>query len=195
MSTTRTRSKSVPPSYFEAKYRADIDPWRFRASPYEWEKYDATVRSLSKSRYRSGLEIGCAIGVLSALLAQRCGQLLALDGSPTAIAEAARQNLSNVRFKTAFLPADFPDGVFDLIVLSEVLYFFAKDDLMHLAERCLDALELGGQMILCHWLGETDYPLTGHQASDLFAGVVARRRPTRVILHEDIYRLELLSFA
>lgn len=34
---------SFPPSYFEAKYRADIDPWRFRVSDYEKEKYRATT--------------------------------------------------------------------------------------------------------------------------------------------------------
>ena len=66
---------------------------------------------------------------------------------------------------------------------------------MRLAEKCLDAMEGGGEMILCHWLGETDYPLTGYRASDLFIKSVATRRPTRVILHEGIYRLERLSFA
>jgi SAM-dependent methyltransferase len=193
--STRTQSGSVSPSYFEEKYRGDIDPWRFRTSPYEREKYDATIRALSMPRYRNGLEVGCAIGVLSALLAPHCGQLIAMDSSPTAIAEAKRQKLPNVRFETAVFPNEFPNGVFDLIVLSEVLYYFAEDDLMGLAEKCLNALEFGGQMILCHWLGETDYPLTGHQASDLFAKAVSRRRPTRAILHEGVYRLERLSFA
>ena len=193
--STRTQSGSVSPSYFEEKYRGDIDPWRFRTSPYEREKYDATIRALSMPRYRNGLEVGCAIGVLSALLAPHCGQLIAMDSSPTAIAEAKRQELPNVKFETAVLPDEFPDGVFDLIVLSEVLYYFAEDDLMGLAEKCLNALEFGGQMILCHWLGETDYPLTGHQASDLFAKAFSKRRPTRLILHEGVYRLERLSFA
>jgi SAM-dependent methyltransferase len=186
---------SIPPSYFEAKYRADIDPWRFRTSDYERDKFEATIRALSKPRYRSGLEVGCAIGILSALLAKRCDGLIALDGSRTAIEEAARQNLSNVRFGTAFLPDEFPAGTFDLIMLSEVLYYFAEDDLMRLAERCLNAMEGAGEMILCHWLGKTDYPLTGRQASDLFAKAVATRRPKRLNLHEGIYRLERLSFA
>ena len=29
--------KTLPPSYFETKYQADIDPWRFRTSAYEQE--------------------------------------------------------------------------------------------------------------------------------------------------------------
>ena len=193
MSASSNPSRSLPPSYFEQKYKVDIDPWRFRTSAYEREKYEATIRALSKPRYRSGLEVGCAIGVLSALLSERCDALLAVDGAPTAIAEASLQDLPNVRFDTAFLPDEFPQGIFDLIVLSEVLYYFDEKDLERLAERCLDALDGQGEMILCHWLGETDYPLPGDRASDLFANFVARRPATRVVLHEGIYRLERLS--
>jgi SAM-dependent methyltransferase len=194
MSATKPHAGSLPPSYFEAKYKADIDPWRFRTSPYERDKYQATLGALSRSCYRSALEAGCAIGVFSALLAQRCERMVAVDSSPTAVDEAARQALPNVRFKKACLPDEFPDGTYDLIVLSEVLYYFSAEDLMRLADRCLDSLAPGGEMILCHWLGETDYPLTGRQASELFAEAVAKCRPTRVSLHEGIYRLERFSF-
>jgi SAM-dependent methyltransferase len=188
-----SRSNSFPPSYFEAKYQVDIDPWRFRTSPYERSKYQATVAALTRPRYRRCLEVGCAIGVLSALLAQRCDKLVAVDGSATAIAEASRQNLQNVRFEVAFLPDQFPEESFDLIVLSEVLYYFSPTDLSRLAEKCLAALMDGGEMILCHWLGETDYPLTGRQASDLFTDAVAGRRPQHALLHDDVYLLTRLQ--
>jgi SAM-dependent methyltransferase len=194
MSSALTPSRSLPPSYFEEKFKKDIDPWRFRTSAYERDKYEATIQALSRPRYRSGLEVGCAIGVLSGLLARRCDALLSLDGAATAIAEASLQNFSNVRFETAFLPDEFPEGAFDLIVLSEVLYYFDENDLNRLAENCLAALDDRGEMILCHWLGETDYPLAGARASDLFADFVTRHRARRVILHEGIYRLERLSF-
>jgi SAM-dependent methyltransferase len=193
MSVSRISPRSLLPSYFEEKFKEDIDPWRFRTSAYEREKYEATMDALSKPRYRSCLEVGCAIGVLSALLASRCDTLLAVDGAPTAIAEACLQNLPNVRFETAFLPDEFPQGAFDLIVLSEVLYYFDEKDLERLGDRCVDALGGQGEMILCHWLGETDYPLPGDRASDLFARLVARRQASRVIPHEGIYRLERLS--
>jgi SAM-dependent methyltransferase len=194
MSTTRSRSASIPPSYFEGKYRADIDPWHFRTSPYEAEKYRATLGALSKARYRNVLEVGCAIGVLSALLAPRCDRLLALDGSATAIEEAAQQKLPNVLLVEAFLPDEFPDGAYDLIVLSEVMYYLSEADLIRLADKCLLALEPGGEMILCHWLGETDYPLTGREASEIFARAVLKRRPDRTVLHDEIYLLERLAF-
>ena len=194
MNTPRSPAGSVPSTYFELKYQADIDPWHVRPSAYEREKYGATIGALAKPCYRNALEIGCAIGVLSGLLAARCERLLALDGSSTAIAEATRQRIPNVRFEQAVMPDQFPDDSFDLIVLSEVLYYFSQQDLRHLAGKCLDSLPAGGDMILCHWLGETDYPLTGHQASDLFAEAVSSRRPTKTVLHEGIYRLERLSF-
>ena len=48
-------------------------------------------------------------------------------------------------------------------------------------------------MILCHWLGETDNPLTGLEASDLFAAFASARLPVRTTLNEKGYRLERLS--
>ncbi|HXH44639.1 MAG TPA: SAM-dependent methyltransferase [Bradyrhizobium sp.] len=186
-------SSSLPASYFEHKYKDDIDPWRFRTSDYERGKYDATIGALAKKRYRHGLEVGCSIGVLTAMLSARCEQLLAIDASPTAIAEARRSALSRVEFRVAAVPGDFPDGIFDLIVLSEVMYYFSANDLNSIAELCVSKLSSEGEIILCHWLGETDYPLTGHQASDLFAAAVATRLPSRKILHDAIYRLERLS--
>jgi SAM-dependent methyltransferase len=135
----------------------------------------------------------CGIGILSALLAPRCGHLLALDGSPTAIAEAKRQNLANVDFEVACLPADFPTERFDLIVLSEFLYYLSAADLKIVAHRCVQALDQGGEMVLCHWLGQTANPLTGAEASDLFAAFVSARLPVRTTLNEKAYRLERLS--
>jgi SAM-dependent methyltransferase len=190
----RTRAKrSIAPSYFEARYRANIDPWGFRTSEYEQRKFQATIGALSRRRYHRVLELGCGIGVLSAMLAARCDRLLALDTSQTAIAEAKRQNLANADFEVACLPADFPAERFDLIVLSEFLYYFAPADLKVVAQQCVRALDQGGEMILCHWLGDTDNPLTGPVASDLFASFARTTLLARTTLNEKSYRLERLS--
>jgi SAM-dependent methyltransferase len=187
------KTSSLPLSYFEAKYSEDIDPWRFRTSDYEKNKYRATIGALTKPRYRRGVEVGCSIGVLTAMLAARCDQLIALDASEAAITEARRLKLSNVVFQVASLSNDFPKGSFDLVVLSEVLYYLSVSDLERLAKCCLQALEPSGEIILCHWLGETDYPLTGNEANAHFTAAVAVRLPVRTIVHEDVYRLERLS--
>jgi SAM-dependent methyltransferase len=184
---------TVPPEYFEEKYKTDIDPWRFRTSEYEREKYQATLGSLTRERYRSGLEVGCSIGVLTKLLSPRCVSLLAIDASATAIEAARAMNNKSVTFRVANLPAEFPEGTFDLIVLSEVLYYFDKTDLERVARSCIDAISRDGEIVLCHWLGETDYPLAGVDASELFAGFIKPVLPTRSVLHDTTYRLERFS--
>lgn len=186
-------TQSLPADYFEDRYREDIDPWDFRTSEYERKKFDATLAALGQPSYPRSLEVGCSIGVLTATLATRSERLLAIDASQTAIDEALKTAPSNVAFKKCILPGDFPDGPFDLIVLSEVLYYFSEADLLVVADLCCKALAPGGEMVLCHWLGETDYPLSGLKASDTFADAVVTRVAVRRILRDEVYRLETFS--
>lgn len=189
------KTETIPPQYFEDKYQSDIDPWQFRSSAYEREKYQATIAALNQPRYARALEVGCSIGVLTQLLAPRCDALVAIDASATAIAAARENAPGHVSYEVGTLPQDFPPGSFDLIVLSEVLYYFVEADLQRVATLCLDALAPGGDIIACHWLGETNYPLTGEAASDLFAARVAASLPVRASLRDDVYRLERFSQA
>jgi SAM-dependent methyltransferase len=184
---------TLPSEYFEEKYQADIDPWRFKTSEYERDKYQATLGSLTKDRYPAALEVGCSIGVLTKLLSPRCVSLLAVDSSPTAIEAAKSVSAPNVVFRVANLPAEFPKGKFDLIVLSEILYYFDKSDLARVAQSCIDSISQDGEIVLCHWLGETDYPLTGVEASELFACHIKPAMRVRSILHNATYRLERFS--
>jgi hypothetical protein len=65
------------------------------------------------------------------------------------------------------IPEDWPDRRFDLILLSEVAYYV---DALGLGEicRCIDqTLVPGGDVVTVHYLGETDYPLTGTQVHAL----------------------------
>ena len=189
------KTETIPPEYFEEKYRGDIDPWQFRSSDYEREKYASTIGALNKPRYACALEIGCSIGVFTGLLAQHCDAVTAIDASETAIAAARKMDIVNATFQVGMLPRDFPAGQFDLIVLSEVMYYFVEVDLKKVAIQCLNALAPGGEIILCHWLGETNYPLTGIAASEHFADVVSPTLPKRVLLRDDVYRLERFSAA
>jgi len=184
---------TLPANYFENRYRADIDPWDFRTSAYEREKYEATLAALGKPSYADALEVGCSIGVLTTKLAQRCEHLLAIDASQTAIDAARVAAPPNVTFETHMLPDSFPKGSYDLILLSEVLYYFSAADLRRVAELCCESLSADGEIVLCHWLGETDYPLTGVQASKMFADAVAMRAPVCRILRDDVFRLETLT--
>jgi SAM-dependent methyltransferase len=187
------KSATIPPEYFENKYQADIDPWQFRTSEYERKKYEATLHSLTKPKYETALEVGCSIGVLTRLLSPRCVSLLAVDASATAIEAARAINGADVTFRVADIPARFPVGTFDLIVLSEVLYYFDEADLARVAEACTNSIADNGEIVLCHWLGDTDYPLPGAEASELFARHIRPVMPVRSILQDAIYRLERFS--
>lgn len=188
------RNDTIGSGYFDQLYRDHPDPWAFETSPYEQEKYAATLSLLRAEPYGNALEVGCAIGVLTAQLARYCTNLLAVDASEIALERARARGLpSFVRFEKRMVPAEFPDGQFDLILLSEIVYYLAVGDLQILARQCSKALLPGGAMILCHWLGETDYPLTGIEASDLFAAAVIERCPERKIVRDQTYRLEWIS--
>ncbi len=116
---------SLGRAYFEDLYASDADPWRFATSGYEREKYDATLAALPKARYASGLEIGCSIGILTRRLAARCDRLLATDIAEEPLREARRRSADApwVEFDRSAAPSEWPEGTFDLIVLSEVVYY------------------------------------------------------------------------
>lgn len=185
---------SLPASYFDTLYEGAPDPWDFAASTYEREKYAATLAALPRPRYGSVLEVGCSIGVLTRHLADRCDRLLALDVAEAALAQARARcgSLDHVGFERRRVPDEWPDGTFDLILLSEVVYYLDPADLRRLAERTVEALVPAGDVLLVHWLGETDYPLSGDEAAERF--IAGTRRSLQATRQERTpqYRLDLL---
>jgi len=191
------RRQTLKPEYFDALYTADSDPWNFAASPYERAKYTLTLNAIPKPRYRSALEVGCSIGVLTRSLASRCDALVAIDAAPLPLVEARRRcaNLPSVRFEQMFVPEQWPDGVFELILLSEVVYYLSAEDVSRLAVRVTHSLATGGAVILVHWTGLTDYPLSGDEAAAVF---IERMGSACVVERADRYsrfRLDVLSRA
>lgn len=175
--------------YFDALYAADPDPWRFETSAYEDAKYAATLAALPRPRYARALEVGCSIGVLTARLASRCDRLTGTDVAAAALARAAERcrGLPGVAFAHGAFPDDAPPGPFDLIVFSELLYYFSAARLEAVAARARALAAPGADLLLVHWLGPTpDYPLTGDDAAERFialaapwARVTLRRREDR----------------
>ena len=187
---------SLPASYFDALYARDEDPWGFRTRDYERGKYADTVAALDGRRFSRAVEVGCSIGELTARLAPQCDALLGVDIAEAALAQARRRNADapQVRFARLALPDERPDGRFDLIVLSEVLYYFSRADLRRVAEWVGEALEPGGCALLVHWLGETpDYPLTGDTAVDAFLTDTAETLTTDRRLRRELYRIDRLT--
>jgi SAM-dependent methyltransferase len=164
--------------YFEELYRRDPDPWDLATSDYERAKYAETVAAVG-ARRRRALEVGCSIGVLTARLAPLCDPLLAVDASAHAV-EAARarlQGVAGVRVERRSVPRELPAGPFDLIVCSEVLYYWDPPGLAELWRDLRGALAPGGSLLAVHWRGPVrHYPQGGdavHAALRADAGDLA----------------------
>lgn len=157
---------SLPPAYFETMYRGSADPWNFATSPYEHAKYAHSIAALQQRHYPTALEIGCAKGELTSRLAPHCGQLLSLDVSETALHAAASRCAAfpHVRFVQMTFPSSAPHHPCDLILLSEVAYYWDDADLAQAAIWISAHLNKGGDLLLVHWTGATDYPQSGDQA-------------------------------
>ena len=152
---------------------------------------------MPKPHYRSALEVGCSIGVLTRSLASRCDAVVAIDAAQAALVEARRRcaDLPGVRFEHMFAPEQWPGGAFEVILLSEVVYYLSRDDVGRLAARVANSLAKLGSVILVHWTGLTNYPLSGDEAAALF---IERIGPTFVVDRADRYvefRLDVLSRA
>ena len=151
--------------FFEEMYSRNADPWNFAGDAYEHSRYDALLTALTGRHYGRAFEPGCSIGVLTEGLAPLCDELLAIDLSETAIAQARERCLafSNVRFAVASI-YDVDPGPLDLLVLSEIGYYFESSDLRAWADKLLASLLPGGIVLACHWLGSSpDHQLTGDE--------------------------------
>lgn len=163
---TRPKS-SLDPDYFERMFQDSADPWDLESSPYEQKKYDHSIAALQGRTYAQGFEIGCAKGVLTHRLAPHCHALLAVDVSETALVAARSRCLeqTHVVFDRMTFPRQVPSAAgFDLIILSEVVYYWDDADIVHAADWIAHDLAPGGDMLLVHWTGETDYPQSGDEA-------------------------------
>ena len=172
-------NQTLAPAFFDDIYASEPDPWGFESRWYEQRKRAALMAALPRQRFSAALELGCSIGVLSAQLAERCDTLLGIDLVEQPLVQA-RQRLagrSGVTFERRTVPREWPDGAFDLIVLSEVGYYCSVNDLRRLLERCRASLARGGVLVACHWRHPVaEYPLTGDAVHAQLTHVVGLQR-------------------
>lgn len=168
---------TLGPGYFDDMYAAAPDPWSLRTRWYEKRKYALTVAMLPRERYGSAFEPGCSVGVLTGMLAPRCDRLLSCDTAAAAVKTAAEHTacFPNVTVEHRAIPGDWPPGRFDLIVLSEFLYYFAGSDLDDVIDLAVAALKPSGTLLAVHWRHPVaDYPRGGnevHQALGCRSGL------------------------
>ncbi|AZG46862.1 class I SAM-dependent DNA methyltransferase [Gordonia insulae] len=173
-------ARTLPVSYFHEMYAASDDPWGFADRWYERRKYALTLASLSSERYGRVFEPGCSIGVLSAELVLFSDQLLCMDVSPRAV-ELAQRRLAHHRGRAAVvigdLLHDWPSGHFDLIVLSEVLYYLEPAELDEVIRRLPGSLHQGGEVVAVHWRRKVaEYPQSGDDVHERLLGSTLHRQ-------------------
>jgi cyclopropane fatty-acyl-phospholipid synthase-like methyltransferase len=158
---------------FEARYRANPDPWGYTTSGYERRKYDATLAACGGGPFTHALELGGSIGVFSELLAPRCERLTTIDASATAVA-AARARLAgcrNVRTILGAIPDALPDSGFDLVVASEILYYLTVPELSCTLALLAACTVAGARVIAVHWRpAGSERPLDAEYVHAVLAG-------------------------
>jgi ubiquinone/menaquinone biosynthesis C-methylase UbiE len=105
--------------------------WETRIGPHHLEAIDLALEDVPVPR--RALDLGTGTGVVALALAERYpeAEVLGIDLSPAMIEEAARrlpaELAGRVRFEVGDASAlDAPDGDFDLVVLSNMIPFFAE---------------------------------------------------------------------
>jgi len=185
-----TGQSAAAPGYFDELYADNDDPWGLAQRFYETRKRDLIMASLPRQGFRRAFEPGCAVGLLSERLAERCDEVIATDVADRAV-ELARTRLAAHRGVTVELgrvPDQWPEGEFDLIALSEVGYYCP--DLAKLSRAVLGSLARDGVLLACHWRHPAqDHPHTAEQVhSALGSGL------RLVVSHlEEDFRLDVWS--
>ena len=153
--------------HFEALYAANPDPWGYGSSPYERAKYDRTLAALpgggsggpSSWAAPSASSASCSPPVARTCwrsTSSRGGRLAKRRtpaGSPTC-GRAPR------RCRTR------PPGRFDLIVCSEILYYWDRPDVEAFCASALRALGDRGCLIAVDWRGRAPTPLDGPSSTE-----------------------------
>lgn len=183
---------SVTTPYFDQLFADNDDPWAFRQRWYERRKRALTLALLTRPRYGSIFEPGCANGELSFELAPRCDRLLSCDTAEAAVGLARDRLLGfpHAHVQQSRLPGQWPAGRFDLIVLSELGYYLDADDLGRLIKLALASLTPDGQLLACHWRP----PIEGcPQTAEQVHGLLHERLDMPVVAshHEPDFLLDL----
>jgi LmbE family N-acetylglucosaminyl deacetylase/protein-L-isoaspartate O-methyltransferase len=152
-----TPGRECPDHELDRLHQRSTDPWGVDSRWYEERKRALLLAMLPRPGFGRVLEIGCSTGALTEALAGRADHVLGVDRSPAALA-AARRRLADrlsdgrgVDLADMDIPTAWPEGRFELVVVSEVGYFLSPAAADELAARIAASLTPDGVFVLCHW--------------------------------------------
>lgn len=145
--------KPVLDNWLNEMYEKE-DPWNYTTSQGELDRFQSAVELLDvareRGRFERAFEVGCAEGVFTRMLADRCENLLAVDIAPAALKRArSRCPEGNINFNHWDLTASPAPANMDLVVIMDVLeLFFKPRDIQSAREKLISALRPGGYLLL-----------------------------------------------
>ncbi|WP_099867229.1 class I SAM-dependent methyltransferase [Pararhizobium haloflavum] len=163
---------------FEDLFRSNPDPWEYESSPFEAHKRKILLNHIGLRCRGRVLELACANGVTTQALLRCALRLTALDSSTTAIAQARARltDADRLRLIHGELPYGMPKQQFDLIVVSEIVYYLHRSAYTFLARELLKRLALGGRVVvLHHHVNFTDATVRPEQAHCDFVRLLGKR--------------------
>ncbi len=176
-------TSGLPHSYFDALYAESADPWELASRWYERRKYAITMALLPpRERYRHAFEPGCSIGVLTEQLSARCDHVTAVDVADAALAHAdarlrASGSCDDITLLNRSFDTEWPATDFDLVVISEVGYYFDAATLQETLAREIPRLQPCATILSAHWRHPvSDYPLSGDAVTAIVAGTPGLHR-------------------
>ncbi|RZA13795.1 MAG: class I SAM-dependent methyltransferase [Proteobacteria bacterium] len=170
---------STDRQYFQKLYEASVDPFHNWRNEYEDSKRAQALSLLQKAFYPTAFEPGCGNGALSLDLSERCGHLSSVDWSSDALRAASLHcaGVANIDFSEMDFPAALPQKTFDLLIVSELLYYFSEMRLKKFFHSIPEIVKPGGEVMLIHWRGASDdYPSTGDAVHEEFHKLTSIRQ-------------------
>ena len=179
----RLLPQEMRPGFFD-HFFDEGDPFGFDRNPEEQLKFARTLEVCGDGPLGRVLELGCAVGSFTEVLAPRCGEVVALDVSQSAVDQVIERTRahSNVRAVAMSIPDDYPEGTFDLVVASDVLYYLPVDVLRRCVERIEASLADGGAFVAVHYVPRMGSVLNGDEAHD----IVTAHTTLRHVLSERV---------
>ncbi len=150
--------QSISLDGFNARFRDDPDPWGTFSKRDEANKRSAILKTLGAGRAGRLLELASGNGSNSAALCTKCLRLLACEGTASGVMLTRQAlihsacNRDRVRALQLVLPNRFPGGMYDGVVIAELLYYLNGRDMAALARETGARVRRGGRLVLAHHL-------------------------------------------
>ncbi len=158
------------PEFFERMFHGKDDPWNFAADEYEQHRYRTIVQALAPGGYRRAWEPGCSVGALTEKLAALADRVDASDFSPSAAGAAQKRcrHLPGVSVRCAAVTDPIDYGAYDLLLLSELGYYFSSERWSALVQSIVSGMQPGATLLAAHWLGTSpDHRMSGDEVHDM----------------------------